>query len=762
MSRYINFVLRNRWPIVLLISALTLFMGLQLKNLSFDGSYRIWFEKDSTTLKEYDNFRAVFGNDDAILILFKDEQGILNPKALHTIERITKKLQKTPHISKVNSLINYQYVHSDDNDPDEILVNDFIQDIDTLTQQDLTALAHIIPNEDQILGRIISSDLKITMIVGRLSPDASNDPNASLMIKTSVEKIIEDEKNSGYVFHLAGGPILDRAFVALGEHDVATFGPIALLITMILLGFVFKKLSSVLLSVSIIILASIIVLGTQVILGYKINNFTANIPIFIVAIGVVDAMHLLWVYTLAKREGMDNHSAIHHSIKLNILPMFLTALTTAVGFVSLNISNITPVKTLGIATASATILALVLTLLFIPAALAILNPTIAPKKARNNNEKKDIFSRNYTRFIIAHNKKVLVGSTVFFALIAFGLTYTRIDSNTVRYFKEDVPFRQTINFIQTNITGPMAYEIVVDSKTPDGIKSPEFMKTVEQFSHDFHARYPDLRHINSLVDVVKKFNFVFNHSKTIPDNQELIAQYLLLYTLSLPQGMEINDEMDLKQQSMRITAQLNVVDTSKDLEMIAWVKQWWNNTPYSATVQGQTVMFANMEHDVANTLILSLLLSIATVTLILLLFFKNIRMIPFVIIPNVLPVVLILGTMGWIGINVNIGIAISASIIIGIAVDDTIHFLIKYKDARSRNLNLEDSLTYVMHYSGATIIFTTIILSCAFMIFAFSQFIPNIHFGIVTAIALLFAVAIDLVMLPAMISWYDHKDKSIL
>jgi predicted RND superfamily exporter protein len=332
----------------------------------------------------------------------------------------------------------------------------------------------------------------------------------------------------------------------------------------------------------------------------------------------------------------------------------------------------------------------------------------------------------------------------------------------VRYFKEDVPFRQTIDFIQANITGPMAYEIVVDSKTPDGIKSPAFMKTVEKFSHDFHKRYTNLRHISSLVDVIKKFNYVFNHSKTIPDNQELIAQYLLLYTLSLPQGMEINDEIDLKQQSLRITAQLNVVDTSMDLEMIHWAGEWWKNTPYSATVQGQTVMFANMEHDVANTLILSLLLSIATVTLILLLFFRNMRMIPFVIIPNVLPVLLILGTMGWIGIHVNIGIAISASIIIGIAVDDTIHFLIKYKDARGRNLNLEESLTYVMHYSGATIIFTTVILSCAFMIFAFSSFVPNIHFGVVTAIALLFAVAIDLVMLPAMISWYDHRDKSIL
>jgi predicted RND superfamily exporter protein len=316
--------------------------------------------------------------------------------------------------------------------------------------------------------------------------------------------------------------------------------------------------------------------------------------------------------------------------------------------------------------------------------------------------------------------------------------------------------------MQKNISGPMSYEIVVDSKIKDGIKSPLFMKTVEEFNHDFKNQYSDLRHTSSLVDVVKKFNQVLNSTKTVPDNQELIAQYLLLYSLSLPQGMEINDRMDVNEQFLRVTAQLNVVNTSADLEMIHWIEDWWSKTPYDVKINGQTYMFANMQHDVTDTLILSILMSIATVSLILLLFFRNIRMIPFVILPNVLPVVLILGVMGWVGISVDIGIAISASIIIGISVDDTTHFLIKYRSARRRELNLEDSLIYVMKYSGSTIIFTTVILSFAFMIFSFSQFMPNVNFGIVTATALAIAVAIDLVMLPAMIAWYDNKEKSLL
>lgn len=762
MEKFTHSIIRFRWFIVLFISFLTILIGTQLKHLEFEGSYRVWFGEKSPILKDYDRFRAVFGNDDAIIILFKDDNTVMNPKALHVIERITEKLWETRYIARVDSLTNYQYVHVDKVHPNDILVDSFIKDIDSLSPDQLREKAKIIPHEDQIVGHIISSDLKTTMIVGRLTPKAGDNPDASIVLQNEVEKIINEEKESGYIFHLGGGPILDMAFVSLGQHDVVTFAPIVLIVTMFLLWFVFRKMSGVLLSISTVVFTSIIVLSLQVLFGYKINNFTANIPIFIIAIGIADAMHLLWIYTVARRNGMDNHTAIHYSLKQNFLPMLLTALTTSVGFVSLNVSSIIPIKTLGVATASAALLALVITIFFIPAALAILNPRIHPKKQENDKEKEIHIASVYTKFIIRHNKIIIIFSIVIFSIIGYGLSQLKIDSNTVRYFREDVPFRETVDFMQKNISGPMSYEIVVDSRMKDGIKSPNFMKTVEWFNHDFEARYPDLRHISSLVDVVKKFNQVLNNSKTVPDNQELIAQYLLLYSLSLPQGMEINDKMDVNEQFLRVTAQLNVVNTSTDLEMIHWIENWWSKTPYNVKINGQTYMFANMQHDVTDTLILSIVMSIATVSFILLLFFRNIRMIPFVIMPNILPVLLILGVMGWIGISVDIGIAISASIIIGISVDDTTHFLIKYRNARKRKLNLEDSLIYVMQYSGSSIIFTTVILSSAFLIFSFSQFIPNVNFGIVTAIALSIAVIIDLVMLPAMLSLYDGKEKSIL
>lgn len=763
MKRFVTIIIRFRWFIAVLIPLITLALGLQLKNIEFEGSYRIWFGKDSQELKKYDSFRAVFGNDDSIIIVFSDENGVMNKKALATIDRLTNKLWETQHIARVDSLTNYQYVHASDEDPDDILIENFIENIDTLTSQELKEKEEIARKEEMLVNRIISEDGKTTMIVGRLTPKAGNIFGALKQVNRVVEQYVKEEKHkTGYSFYLAGGPVLNMTFSSLGKYDITTFTPIILIISMILLWVIFRRPSGMLLSISVVIFTFIIVLATQVLLGYKLNNFTANMPVFIIAIGIADAMHLYWIYLMGRRKGLDNHTAIHYSIEKNFLPIFLTSVTTAVGFASLSISSIVPIETLGLATANAALLAFVLTILFVPAVLAIINPKVKEKEIKKVQEKRSPFARRYAGFIVRHDIKIILASVLVFGAIGLGLSKIKVDSNTVRYFREDVPFRQTVNIIEARLTGPMSYEVVIDSKTEDGIKSPEFMKTVERFSKEFKDKYPDVRHTSSLVDVVKKFNEVMRGTKEVPDNQNLIAQYLLLYSLSLPQGMEINDKMDVNEQFLRLSTSMNIVDTSLDLEMIEWAERWWDNTHYSASVNGQTIMFAHMQHDVTDTLIQSITLAISVVSIMMLFIFKSFKMVPLFIIPNVLPIVLVVGVMGWLGMTIDIGVAISGAIIIGVAVDDTIHFLVKYKEARQKGYNFKDALTYVMQYAGSAIIFTTIILSISFTIFSFSQFIPNVNFGIVTAIALLIAVLVDLIMLPAILSIYDGKDKSFL
>jgi len=755
MQKFINLVIKFRWLIVILIPTIALIMAMQLKDLAFEGSYRIWFAKDSKILKDYDNFRSVFGNDQAITVTFKNENGVFNKESLGVISRITEKFWETQYIARVDSLTNYQYVHTSIEDPDDVIVEDFIDEIDSLSTQDLEDKKNIILKEDAIVGRLISKDAKTTTIVARLAPNAGEGPEVSLKLKALTEAIIDPEiKKYGIDFQLNGGPIVNSSFIEIAQADGALFTPLVLVLTMVLLLIIFKKFSTMFVSIAIVVFTFLIVLSVQVMLGYKLNNFTVNMPVFITAIGIADAMHIFWIYTVARKQGQNNDEAIHYTMQKNFLPILFTSLTTAVGFASLGISNVIPIKTLGIATANAALLAFVLTMLFIPAILAIIKPKI--KKVDETQNKSTRFSKWYGAYIVTNDKKIFIATLLLFLGLGYGISKVQVDSNTVRYFKEDVPWRKAVNFIEDNISGPMTYEIIVDTKIKDGIKDPKFLIITERFYEEFYAAFPaEVRHITSLLQVVKKFNEVMNNSKSVPSNQALIAQYLLLYSLSLPQGMEINDQMDIEERQLRITAAINVVDTTKDLEMIAWAENWWKDTPYSAEVNGQTVMFAHMQHDVTATLISSISIAIVAVTLMMLLIFRRIRYIALFVLPNVLPIVLVIGMMGWLSIYIDIGVAIAGAIIIGVAVDDSIHFFVKYFEARKQGKNMQDSLTYVMQYAGNAIIFTTLILSLAFSVFVFSDFLPNYMFGVVTASALIIAVIADLLMLPAILSMLD-------
>ncbi len=754
MKNYIAFLKRFRWLIAFAVPLIVIGLSFSLKNLEIDGSYRIWFGKESKILKDYDNFRKTFGNDDGVIIAFKDEDGIFTQKALSTIKRITDELWKTKYIARVDSLTNYQYVHSNPKDEEDIVVEDFIKNIDSSDDSYFFNRKAVALDDPLLVNSLISVDGTTTVISARLTPKVNDKSDKSLEIMKLLDKILAPEaERTGYKFWVNGGPALNKAFVVIGTNDAKIFTPLVIVASIILLLLLFRRVSGALIPIGVVVFTFLTVLAVQVLLGYKLNNFTANLPVFVVAIGIADAVHIYSVWLTYRQEGIENEEAVFRSMQKNMLPIFLTSLTTAIGFATLTISEVVPIFTLGIATASGAILAFIISVVWMPSVLLLFTKPIKVKVLEKIKTKKPL---GYGAFILRNNKRIIYITSFIFLFLGLGIAKVKVDSNTIRYFDKDVPIRQSAEFIMDNITGPMSYEIVVDSGVKDGIKSPKFMKTVERFYRAFQTDFHDVRHLSSLMDTVKRFNKVVDGKDEIPNNQNLIAQYLLLYSLSLPQGMEINDKMDIDQRKLRITGQINIVDTSKDLEMIHFIKDWWQkNTPYSATVQGQTYMFAHMQKDVTNTLIYSLSLALILVTFVMLLIFRRPKLLWVFILPNILPVILVVGLMGWIGISIDIGVAIAGAIIIGVAVDDTIHFLVKYFDARKRGLNMEETFDEVLRYAGKAILFTTIILTVSFSLFAFSDFAPNQNFGIVTAFALAIALVVDVLLLPALLSLAD-------
>ena len=758
MKAYINFLYRFRWAIVLMVPLLVVMLASNLKHLEIDGSYRIWFEKDSKILTDYDKFREAFSNDDGITIVFRDENGIFNKKALSSIQRLTEALWEMPHIDRVDSITNYQHVHSEADKPDEVLVDDFIvEDLSEATPAYLKNRKELATSDSIIRDSFISADGKTTMIFARLEPNANENGDISSEMMGYLKPLIEAESNAtGYKYWLNGGPPMTQAFVQIAGHDAMVFTPLVFLASMILLFLLFRRVSGAIIPLAVVLFTFLSVLAVQTLLGYKLNNFTANIPVFIVAIGIADAVHIYAAWLMGKKQGLANYDAVYNSIEKNFLPIFLTSLTTTVGFGTLAISKVVPVSTLGIATASGAVLAFVISVVWMPSVLLLLKK---PIKGSIEKEHKPMIE-GYGKFIVTNDKKILALFGLLIVVVGLGLAFVKIDSNTIRYFDKSVEIRKSAEFTMEHLTGSMSYILLVDSGKKDGIKDPEFLRTIEKFYTDYQLKFPkDVRHVFSLLDTIKRYNKIMNGKETIPNDRKLVAQYLLLYSMGLPQGMEITDQMDFDQRKLRITVLTNIVDTSKDIKMIEYAKKWWAKTPYKLTLTGQTAMYAYMQKNITDTLIYSLTLTILIVSLMMLLIFKRLKILWILLIPNILPVVLVIGMMGWMGLTIDMGVAIAGAIIIGVAVDDSIHFLVKYFDARKRGLGMAESFDEVLHYAGRAIIFTTVVLSLSFSIFAFSSFTPNQNFGVVTATALILALLIDLVLLPALLSVMDKNHK---
>ncbi len=755
MKKYINFLFRFKWFIVISIPFIVLLLALNLKYLEIDGSYRIWFEKDSEKLLTYDKFQSEFSNDNGITIVFRDENGIFNKKALQSIKNITDALWKMEYIERVNSLTNYQYIHRNEADLDDILVDDFIQNIEKATPEYLINRKEIALSDLTIVNGLISADGKTTMLFARLETGVSANINAKIM--KNIYAIIDPEsKRTGYKYWLNGGPAITQAFVDIAGQEAIIFTPLVLFLSMILLFILFRQISGAIVPMFVVLLTFISVLSVQVILGYKLNNFTANIPVFIIAIGISDAVHIYSVWLMQRKNNLNNFQSVENALEITFLPILLTSVTTIIGFATLAISKVVPISTLGIAIASGTILAFILSVVWMPALLLTFKHEIFNR--RSVQKKRKLFFR-YGAFIVRYDKKIVFGASALIGIALLGLFHLKVDSNIIHYFDKDAEIRKSTEFTMQNLTGAMSYTIIVDSTTENGIKEPVFLKTVERFYKEYQMEFPeDMRHIFSLLDIIKRYNKILNNKDEVPDSKNLTAQYLLLYSMSLPEGMEITDRMDFEQRKLCLTALINIVDASKELEMIYFVEEWWKNTPYVVEVTGQAALYAFMQKDVTDTLIYSFLLTILIVSVIMMFVFKRLKILWILLLPNILPVVLVLGIMGWFGFTIDMGVAITGAIIIGIAMDDTIHFLVKYFNARKKNISMEETFDEVIYEVGEAIIFTTLVLSISFSMLAFSAFVPNQHFGIVTTVALVVALIVDLLFLPALLSIFDKEN----
>ena len=751
MRDYVDVLDRYKGYVLFVISFVVVVCSFWLKDLAFEGSYRIWFAPESKLMQDYDEFVSNFSSDDTFIVAFRDEKGIFNPKAINLILQMTEDISSLDGVRRVDSLSNYQYISAVD---DDLSVEDFIyaDEVGDLNAKEKKAL-----QDRLILNHIISKDGKTTILSVRLRDSVSKgDEKLNLEVMQELQQIASRYKQKyGYEIYITGTPAVTASLVEIAKRDALYLMPLCVVIVVLFLWLLFGDVVGVIVPSLVILYTFVIVLSMQFMLGYKLNNFTVNIPAFISAIAIADSLHLL----IAWRHYKQTHSrkeSVYKALKSNLKAIWLTSFTTAVGFVSLGFSDIVPVRTLGYAISFGALLAFVLSILLAPALLLYVKESYKPSEIKLLD-----FSslRGYGAFVSKYDKHIVVSLVFLIAILLYGIKYVNVDNNSIKYFDKSTTVRAGSDFVERYISGAMTYEIVIDSKHKDGVKQPHFLELIDKFEKELQQKYPNVVFAISIKDIIQRMHSVLDtKSKTpLPQDANLTAQYILLYSMSIPQGMSINDQVDIHNRYLRMTINSKTQTTSQDIQMIRWIKQWWQiHTPYSATVQGVTAIFSYMQESVIKTLLVSIFWTFVIISVAMLLIFKRLKALLVFILPNLLPLLLIAGIMGYMHINIDIGVVISASIILGIAVDDTIHFFSKYFQARE-HMGFEESIDYVLVHSGNAMVLTTLILSLTFLVFAISSFIPNNHFSFVTVVALNLALVFDLLLLPALMSVFFRK-----
>ncbi len=732
--------------------------------LQSDFTYRIWFRQGDPLLEQFDRFERRFGNDEAIAVVVHSESGIFDMESTQLLRDLTNDMWTVAEIIRVESLTNYNWTHAevttfdDGSTEDELLVDPLIPDPEdtVLTPELLAERREIAVNHEVIPGYLVSEDGKTAVIFARLKPAIGGSPDFE-KVMFGTRDVIDRYRGIGdHEFYLTGNAAVTHTFKEVTQSDMAIMVPTLLAVILLFLLIFFRSFGGVLMPLAVIIFSISITMGISGWMGIKINNLTAIVPHILIAIAIADSVHIMVTFFQFRRKGLERVAAVRGTLLKNLQPTLLTSISTSIGFFSFATAKITPIMSMGILAGMGTLIAWLVTILVLSPMLVLI-----PIRIKKTNGSKDENSFEPSSFGLAYARwlqKYRVPILVSFSIVAVFAVYTAlqnvVNSDPFKYFAPSVHTRVANEFIESELGGSMGLEITVNSGEKDGIYDPAFLAKVETFQA-WIDELPYVTKTVAITDVIKQINRSLHNDDpaayVIPDNRELIAQELFLYTMSLPQGMELSDRMTLDNDMLRMTAMWTLHESRTSLVEMKKIEAKAAELGLDAYVTGKTPLWHGLNPYVVGTFIVSISLALILVSILMVIVFRSFSLGLLSMIPNTVPLIFGGAVMTLLAKPLDIGTVIVGSVCLGIAVDDTIHFLSNYNRWRKAGADPMSAVAQVVTHTGPALAVTTVILVAGFGTFAFASFVPNINFGIMTAIILTTALITDFTLLPALL-----------
>ncbi len=756
-------VIRWRWPILLVVVLLVAVAASGGRFLWFDTDYRVFFSKDNPQLKAFDELQNVYGKNDNVLFVLAPAGGeVFTAPVLTAVEQLTEKAWQIPFAIRVDSVTNFQHTRAEG---DDLFVADLVSDAMTQPPEVLQEAREVALNEPLLINRLISPSVHVTGVNVTLhfaEKSITEVPDVAAHARR-----LADEIRAAYPdidVYLTGLSMLNNAFFEAGIKDMQTLVPLMYLAMFVIMFWLLRSLSSTFGTLLVVGFSAASAMGLTGWMGTGLTPPSAQAATMIMTLAVADSIHLLVTMLHEMRQGRSKREAIVESLRINMQPVFLTSLTTAIGFLSMNFSDAPPFRHLGNMTATGVGIAFILSVLFLPAVMSVLPVRV---KQRTSTGK---FNVEWLAETVVRRRRVLLyGSVPVLLGLALCIPLNELNDRFVNYFDERIAFRTHTDFAMENLGGMYQSEHSVGSDSANGISDPAYMDKLEEFANWYRSQ-PEVAHVNTISDTMKRLNKSMHGDDQewyrLPDNRQLGAQYLLLYELSLPYGLDLNNQINIDKSATRITATLGNVSAREIRSLAVRAEDWLRaNAPeamFGRAASG-AIMFSHVSKRNIDSMLGGTTLALVLISGVLILALRSLKIGLISLLPNLAPAVLAFGVWGIFVGQVNLGLSIVITMTLGIVVDDTVHFLSKYLRARrEQGLSAEDAVRYAFSSVGRALIVTSIILVIGFSILSLSSFDLNGSMGRMTAITIAFALIADLTALPALLMTVDTRNRSQL
>jgi uncharacterized protein len=786
-AQFATQICRHRFKTLGIMLLLIAGLFSQLPKITIDTSTEGFLHEKDPALLAYNAFRDQFGRDEVIIIALKPKR-VFDPDFLETLKRMHRDLEdNVPYVDDITSLINARNTRGEEN---ELIVEDLMEHWPE-TEADLAVISDRAMANPMYRNMLLSEDGTFTTIVIQSYSQSFEGTETDILdafettmetvpstttkkyltdaenseFVTAVRKVIADYQTGEFEIYLAGSPVFTNDIKRSMMSDMRKFMGLAILTVSIALYVMFRRLSGVLLPLTIVILSLLSTISLMAVTHTAIKVPTQILPSFILAVGVGTSVHILAIFFFRLRKKGDKNEAIAYAMGHSGLPIVMTNMTTAAGLMSFSTAEVAPIADLGIFAGIGVLIAFIYTIVLLPALLAVI--PLSSKKTeslRKTNRIMDRFLGAVSRFSTTHPKKILLVTALIIVSSAVITTRIQFSHHPLHWFQPDNPIRVATEKIDSEMNGSLSLEIILDTEKQNGLYEPELLQRIDAACGDleqFRSGDVFVGKVWSVTTILKEINQALNENRpeayAVPLNRDLVAQEFLLFENSGSDDLE--DFVDTQFSKTRMVVKLPFEDAVKYNDFTAMVREYmesrFSDVRYQIT--GMIALLAQVINNSIISMARSYVIALIVITFLMVVLIGRIRIGLLSMIPNLAPILLTMSVIEVFGFPMDLFTMLVASIGIGLAVDDTIHFMHNFRRYYELTGDPAVAIAETLHTTGRAMLVTTVVLALGFFIFTFAEMQNLIRFGFLTGFTITTALAADYLVAPALMMVFNPK-----